>query len=290
MLNFQVSGTTKICGIIGDPVEHTISPAMHNAAFKEMSLDYVYVPFKVHKPDLAEAVAGLKALNIRGMNVTIPHKVSVLAYLDEVDELARYTGAVNTIVNRDGYLKGYNTDASGFIHALEAEKIESQGQSVIGIGAGGASRAISILLADKGADLTILNRHPDTARELAFRLSGIFRKNIKALELTRQNLESVLYRSKILINTTSVGMSPDQEVSPVPVDLLRPGLVVVDIIYNPIKTRLLIDAQKRGSKIIGGLEMLVQQGAAAFELWTGHPAPVEIMRKAGLKAMGINEG
>jgi shikimate dehydrogenase len=289
MLNFEITGKTQICGIIGDPVEHTISPAMHNAAFREIGLDYVYVPFKVRKENLADAIRSLKALNIRGLNVTLPHKVSAMAYLDDIDELARYTGAINTIVNREGYLKGYNTDAPGFINALAAEKVQLAGKNVIIIGAGGASRAISFILADKGAELTILNRHSEAAQDMADRLSGLFRKNMQALELNRQNLEAVLDRAQILVNTTSVGMFPDSTVSPVPASLLKPGLVVVDIIYNPLKTKLLEEAEKQGAKIVGGIEMLVQQGAAAFELWTGQPAPVEIMRKAGLKAMGKNE-
>jgi shikimate dehydrogenase len=289
MLNFDVSGKTQICGIIGDPVDHTISPGMHNAAFKETGLDFIYVPFRVKKEYLADAIKSLKALNIRGLNVTLPHKVNAMAYMDEIDDLARYTGAINTIVNQDGYLKGYNTDASGFIKALAAEKVQPEGKNVIVIGAGGASRAISFILADKGANLTILNRHPETAQKLADRLSGLFRKNIYALELNSQNLEAVLDQAHLLVNTTSVGMYPESDVSPVPSSLIRPGTVVFDIIYNPLKTHLLAGAEKQGAKIIGGIEMLVQQGAAAFELWTGQQAPARTMKKAGLKAMGKNE-
>jgi shikimate dehydrogenase len=289
MLNPEITGKTRICGIIGDPVAHTISPAMHNAAFRELGLDFIYLPFRVHKEDLAEAVRSLKALDIRGVNVTIPHKVDVMSCLDDIDEMAAYTGAVNTIVNNDGYLKGYNTDASGFIAAISAEKVNPEGKQVVIIGAGGASRAISFILADRGADLMVLNRHPEAAQVLADRLSGLFRKDVQAMELSRQNLEAVLSRAQILVNTTSVGMAPQPDVSPVPVELIKPGLLVIDIIYNPLNTQLLKDAKKRGARIIGGIEMLVQQGAAAFELWTGRPAPVAIMRKAGLKAMGNNE-
>jgi shikimate dehydrogenase len=289
MSDLNVTGKTRICGIFGDPVEHTISPAMHNAAFRELGLDFIYVPFRVRKEDLGDAIRSLKALNIRGVNVTIPHKVGAMSYLDDVDELAGYTGAINTIVNSDGYLKGYNTDASGFIKALAAEKVNPEGKNIVIIGAGGASRAISFILADKGAVLTVLNRHPEAAQAMVDRLSGLFRRDMQALELSRQNLEAVLEHAQILINTTSVGMAPEATFSPVPLDLIKPGLIVVDIIYNPLKTRLLEGAEKKGAKIIGGIEMLVQQGAAAFELWTGRPAPVEIMRKAGLKAMGKNE-
>jgi shikimate dehydrogenase len=243
----------------------------------------------VKKEHLADAIKSLKALNIRGLNVTLPHKVNAMAYMDDVDKLARYTGAINTIVNQDGYLKGYNTDASGFMKTLAAENVQPEGKNVIVIGAGGASRAISFILADKGASLTILNRHPETAQNLADRLSGLFRKNIYALELNSQNLGAVLDQAQILVNTTSVGMFPDSDVSPVPASLIRPGTVVFDLIYNPLKTHLLAEAEKQGAKIIGGIEMLVQQGAAAFELWTSQPAPTGIMRKAGLIAMGKNE-
>ena len=158
MTNQAISGKTRPCGLIGDPVEHTMSPAMHNAAFARMGLDYVYAPFRVKKDDLAQAIAGMRALNIRGLNVTIPHKVNVIPLLDELDSLAEKIGAVNTIVNDDGVLKGYNTDASGFLQTLQERGIEPEGKRVVVLGAGGASRAISFILAESGARLVILNR------------------------------------------------------------------------------------------------------------------------------------
>ncbi len=282
-----ISGKTKLCGIIGDPVEHSMSPAMHNAAFKELGIDYVYLPFRVKKEDVGKAIAGMKALNIKGLNVTIPHKVAVLQFLDKLDTLAEKIGAVNTIVNDDGVLSGYNTDAAGFLQALLEKGFEPKGKKVVILGAGGASRAVSFILADRGAQLTILNRRLelDWATELASRISQTFGKEVKALELTRENLLRALDKADILVNTTSVGMSPDTDQTPVNVELLRPDLVVYDIVYNPIKTRLLREAKIAGAKTISGIDMLVWQGVLAFEKWTGQKAPVELMRKEAIKQL-----
>ncbi|MFH1031924.1 MAG: shikimate dehydrogenase, partial [Chloroflexota bacterium] len=176
----NISGKTKLCGLIGNPVEHSMSPAMHNAAFKEMGLDYLYFPFRVKKEDLGKAIEGMRALGIRGLNVTIPHKVVVIEFLDELDGLAKKIGAVNTIVNNDGKLKGYNTDASGFLQPLLEKGINPRDKSVVVLGAGGASRAISFVLADKGAHLVILNRRVAGAKELAGRISETSGKEIEA--------------------------------------------------------------------------------------------------------------
>ena len=205
-----VSGKTRVCGLIGDPVEHTMSPVMHNAAFRELGIDYLYVPFRVKKEELGRAIEGMRALHIKGLNVTIPHKVAVLQFLDKLDPLAEKIGAVNTIVNEDGVLTGYNTDATGFLQALLERGIKPEEKNVVILGAGGASRAISFILADKGANLVILNRllELDWAQELAGRLSQIFTKEVPALELNRENLEVALGKADILVNATSVGMSP----------------------------------------------------------------------------------
>jgi shikimate dehydrogenase len=269
-----VSGKTKICALIGDPVEHTMSPPMHNAAFRQLGLDYIYVPFRVKPEDLAAVVAGFKALNVRGFNVTIPHKVTVTSLLDTLDPLAEKIGAVNTVVNDNGKLTGYNTDATGFLQALLQQGMEPDGKNVVILGAGGASRAISYILAENGAGLTILNRlqELDWAVDLAHRISEDFGKEVRALELTRENLTNVLAGAAILINATSVGMTPDEGASPVPADLLRPELVVFDIVYNPIRT-------------VGGIDMLAWQGALAFEKWTGQQAPLDLMRREVVKAM-----
>ncbi len=282
-----VSGKTIVCGVIGDPIEHTMSPVMHNAAFKKLGIDYLYVPFRVRKEELEKAIAGMRALNIRGLNVTIPHKVEVISFLDKVDPLVEKIGAVNTIVNDDGVLTGYNTDATGFLQALLERGVEPKGKNTVILGAGGVSRAISFILAERGAHLVILNRQLelDWAEELAQRISQIFNKEIKALVLNEGNLAEVLERAEVLVNATSVGMSPNIDETPVPARLLKSGLTIFDSVYNPVKTRLLREAEAAGVKAIGGLDMLVWQGALAFEKWTGQKAPLELMRGEAIKAL-----
>jgi shikimate dehydrogenase len=282
-----MSGTSKICGIIGDPIAHSMSPAIHNAAFDKLGLNYFFVPFRVKKEELGRAIAGVRALNIRGLNVTIPHKVAVIPFLDKLDPLAQRIGAVNTIVNDDGVLTGYNTDATGFLQTLLERGSEPKGKNVVILGAGGASRAISFILAERGAHLVILNRllELDWAEELAGRISQVFKKEAKALELNEENLAKVLAKADILVNATSVGMSPNIDETPVSPDLLRPSLTVFDIVYNPLKTRLLREAEAAGAKTISGVDMLVWQGALGFELWTGAKAPVKLMRETAIKGL-----
>jgi shikimate dehydrogenase len=284
-----VTGKTKICAVVGDPIEHTISPAMQNAAFEARGLDYFYVPFRVEPRELERAIQGVRAMHLHGLNVTIPHKVAVLALLDELDDMAENLGAVNTIVNHDGRLKGYNTDAAGFYQALLNEGIIPQGKNITILGAGGAARAVSFILADKGANMTILNRDERRAVNLADSLMRLFRKEVVVGGLPQRNLKRILANTEILVNTTSVGMLPQSGSSPIPFGLIKKGQVVFDIIYNPEKTALLMDAEEAGAKIIGGIEMLVHQGAAAFELWTSQKAPVDVMRRAALKAMTQNK-
>jgi len=287
----KITASTKICGLIGDPVEHSMSPAMHNAAFAASGLDFIYVPFRVKKERLVEAIGGMRGLNIRGLNVTIPHKVAVIPFLDGLDELAGKIGAVNTIVNEDGRLTGHNTDAGGFLRALAESGIKPAGKKVIVLGAGGAARAIAFTLAGNGASPLILNRELefDWAVSLAGQLEQAFKIKVEALELNDANLEAALRPADILVNATSVGMSPGTNETPVPRRLLKPELAVFDVVYNPRKTRLLAEAGAAGAVTISGLEMLVWQGALAFEMWTGHKAPVALMREEALKALGANE-
>tara|TARA_B100000315_G_C14593015_1_gene596994 strand:- start:7242 stop:8117 length:876 start_codon:yes stop_codon:yes gene_type:complete len=287
MKEFITSAKTKVCGLIGDPVEHSMSPVMHNAAFRELGLDYLYVPFRVKKEEIGKAIDGMRALNLRGLNITIPHKVAVIPLLDELDPLAEKIGAVNTIVNNDGVLRGYNTDASGLLQSMWTNGIEPRDKNIVIIGAGGASRAVTFILADKKARLVILNRiqELDWAKELANRITQTFRQKIEALELTRENLAKVLNKADILLNATNAGMSPNTEETPVDADLLRPELVVYDIVYNPSKTRLLREAEMINAKTIGGLDMLTWQGALAFQMWTGRKAPVELMKREAAKLL-----
>jgi shikimate dehydrogenase len=291
MSNTGISGTTKLCGVIGDPIEHTMSPVMHNAAFRETGLDYVYTASRVRSEELGEAIRGMRTLNIRGLNVTIPHKVAVIPFLDEVDVLAEKIGAVNTIVNDNGVLKGYNTDASGFLQALLEKGVDPQGKRVLVLGAGGASRAVSLALGERGARLVILNRleELDWAHELAARIGRLFDTEVKSGELTRDNTAEALVETDILVNTTSVGMSPETDRTPVDADLLRPGLVVFDIVYNPLKTRLLSEAEAAGAETIRGIDMLAWQGALAFEKWTGVQAPVDLMKREAIRLLEKHE-
>lgn len=291
MRDNTISGKTKLCGVIGDPIEHTMSPVMQNAAFREKGVDYLYASFRVKPAELGKAIAGMRALNIRGLNVTIPHKVTVIPFLDKLDPLAEKIGAVNTIVNEDGVLKGYNTDASGFLQALLEKGIKPEGKDVVVLGAGGASRAISLILADQGAHLVILNRLEefDWAEELAGRISQTFNTEVKARELNRENLTKTLKKADILVNATSVGMSPDTDRTPVDSDLLRPGLVVFDIVYNPRETRLIRESEAAGAETISGVEMLVWQGALAFEKWTGQKAPADLMRQEAIRLLEEHE-
>jgi shikimate dehydrogenase len=287
----SISGKTKVCGIIGDPIEHTMSPVMHNAAFRELGLDYVYVAFRVKRDELVQAIEGMRALNIRGLNVTIPHKVNIIPLLDSLDPLAEKIGAVNTVVSKDGILKGYNTDASGFLQALLDKEVTPEGKNVVILGAGGAARAISFILAEREANLVILNRleEMDWAEELARKISSVFGKEVRALELKEANLRTALEKAELLVNATSVGMNPNINSTPVPARLLRPGLVVFDIVYNPIRTKLAKEANLASCETVMGLDMLVWQGALAFEMWTGKKAPVGLMKKEAIKVLKSHE-
>ncbi len=291
MSDKEISGKTKICGLIGDPVEHTMSPVMHNAAYKKLGLDYIYIPFRVEPEQLAPAVDGLRALNVSGFNVTIPHKVSIIPMLDGLNPLAEKIGAVNTVVNKDGELRGYNTDAEGFLRALLEKGVEPDGKNIVVLGAGGAARAVTYILAERKSSLTILNRRQelDWAEAIAELIKEDFGKAVKVLELREDNLAEALEKADILVNATSVGMSPAGSESPVPAGLLKAGLVVFDVVYNPVVTRLLGEAKAAGAQTIGGVDMLAWQGALAFEKWTGREAPLDLMRKEALKMLESHE-
>ncbi|MCX6003650.1 MAG: shikimate dehydrogenase [Chloroflexi bacterium] len=286
-----ISGKTKICGVVGDPIEHTMSPVMHNTVFKTLGIDYIYVPFKVKSSELRQAIEGMRALNIRGLNITIPHKVAVMRFLDRIDPLAEKIGAVNTIVNDEGILTGYNTDAGGFLQALLEKDINPAGKKVLVLGAGGAAKAICFILAEHGANLVILNRklELDWAQDIAHRIEQNYTANVRADELNKKNLEQTLTNIDILVNATSVGMSPNTDETPVDAKLLCSDLVVFDIIYNPFPTRFLREAKTAGAKTIDGLEMLVWQGALSFEKWTGRKPPVDLMRQSALRLLQRNE-
>jgi shikimate dehydrogenase len=275
-----ISGKTRVCGVIGDPIEHTLSPIMHNAAFKALKLDFAFLVFKVKVADVEKAVSGMRALGIHGLNVTMPHKSAVINYLDEVDQAAKAIGSVNTILNKDGRLFGFNTDGVGALQALRENGVEPRGKKVLLLGAGGAARAIAYTLAREADELVILNRTAKQAAELANLLKQTFDRKVVADTLSPNAIKDTLQDSDVLINATSVGMKPNANQTPVAFEWLRPDLAVMDIVYNPVETKLAKDAKAAGAKVVSGFEMLIYQGAASFEIWTGHSAPVEVMRHA----------
>ena len=287
----MTSGKTIVCGIIGDPIEHSMSPVMHNAAFQALGLDYAYVPFKVKSLELRKAIEGIRGLNIKGVNVTVPHKIAVMQFLDRVDPLAEKIGAINTIVNDAGILTGYNTDAAGFLQVLHERSIELAGKRVLLLGAGGAAHSIGNVLAAEKVKLIVLNRMQKiaTLKDFARRLAQFYGADVKVEELTNENLKKAITDVDIMVNATSLGMSPDNDQTPVPAELLHANLTVFDIIYNPLPTRLLREAKAAGAKTIDGLEMLVQQGAVSFEKWTGIKAPIDVMRKSVESILRQNE-
>lgn len=253
-------------GVIGHPIGHSLSPLMHNAALDHAGVDAVYLAFDV--TDLAGAMAGVRALNIRGLSVTIPHKEAVMDYLDEVDPRAGRIGAVNTVDNRDGWLTGYNTDAAGAMAAL-SEIVDVGGADAAVLGAGGAARAIGFAIREAGGRVTILNRSREKGEGLAKAIGAAFRP-----------LSDFRGRDYgVVVNTTSVGMHPDINEIPVPETELHDGMAVMDIVYNPLRTAFLAAAEKRRCRTIDGLAMFVRQGAAQFERWTGQTAPVGLMTR-----------
>jgi shikimate dehydrogenase len=263
---------TDIYGVIGYPLAHSLSPVMQNAAFFEKGLNAIYLAFETK--NLEDALKGIRALGIKGVSVTIPHKSSVIPLLDQVDDLAKRIGAVNTIVNDGGRLFGYNTDALGALEALK-EKTEVFGKTCLILGAGGAARAIGYILKKHGVDLTLANRSHARGKELADFLECPFIPLEKATDI----------QVDLLIQTTSVGMYPNDDESIVSSDALNPGTVVMDIVYNPIETKLLATAKDRGCVTINGLGMFIRQGAEQFRLWAGLEAPVETMMSAVEEAL-----
>lgn len=277
----EITGKTKLCCLIGDPVEHSLSPIMHNAAFKALNLNYVYVAFNVNKNRLKDAIKGIKALGIHGINVTTPHKMAIVKFLDKLDESAIETKAVNTILNTESKLIGYNTDGIGAINALKNNGILLKNKKVVLLGAGGAARAIAFSLIKNGCELTILNRTLSKAKKLVKELKKKFKSSkISYYKLSNENLKKELSNANILINATSVGMRPKENESPVKKEFLKPDLCVFDIVYNPLETKLLKDAKSIGAKVINGLEMLLYQGAISFKIWTGEDAPIDVMKNA----------
>ena len=257
---------TELYGVLGNPVRHSLSPLMFNAAFTHENINAVYLAFE--SVDVEGAIKGMRALGIKGMSVTIPHKSSVIPLLDEIDPLANDIGAVNTVVNKGGRLIGYNTDAAGALMALE-DAVEVTGKNCIIVGAGGAARAIGYILKKHDVNIAVANRSEERGRMLANSLGSRY---INLEQLENENPD-------ILINTTPVGMTPNAGSCPVPENVLKQGMTVMDIIYNPRRTKLLNIASDRGCRVVDGLGMFIYQGAEQFRLWTGQEAPVKLMKR-----------
>ncbi len=271
------SGTTRVAAVIGDPISHSLSPVIFNAAFEAAGLDWVFVAHQVPAGETARALDGVRAMGIAGLSVTMPHKDAAFAAVDEVTAEARVLGAVNCVENRDGYLVGHSTDGAGLIAALAAEGVPVDGQRCVVLGAGGAARSVIAALARAGSEVTVVNRSADRARAAAA-LAG---------ERGRGGEQADVASASIVVNATSVGMGGEGLV--VPADLLSPDQAVVDLVYHPVETPLLTAARARGARAIDGVGMLVHQGALAFRLWTGVEPPIEVMNGAARAALGERE-
>jgi shikimate dehydrogenase len=283
MKDSSINSATGLYCIFGNPVRHSISPFMHNAAFAEAGINAVYLAFE--PASIAEAVSAVKALEIRGASVTIPFKIDVMRHLDEIDPLAGSIGSVNTIINRNGTLTGYNTDGYGAVLAIEQCGITLKGMTFMVIGNGGSARAIAFTLAERKAGVIIAGRNENRIKALA---DDIRHKSPAARSALLKEIDSSFMESvDVIINTTSVGMAPDTESTPLDPALIASRHVVFDIVYTPRETSLLASAKKLGCRVIYGVDMLVLQGARQFELWTGKKAPVETMRRAAHRHLSI---
>jgi shikimate dehydrogenase len=269
---------TKLCIIIGNPIEHSLSPAIHNAAFSALGLNFAYTAHRVE--DVEAAVKGIRALGIRGASVTIPHKLAVIPFLDEVDPVASWIGSVNTIVNEGGRLTGSNTDGEGAMKALREAGVKLPGKRVLMIGSGGAARAVGFTLAAKAklGSLTILGIIEPELKKLAGDIAEKTPIKAKGRRMKDEVLAEEIRKADLLIQCSPVGMHPKVDETPVPAKLLRKDLIVMDIVYNPRETRLLREARETGAQTIPGLEMFLNQAVLQFEKWTGKPAPTEVIR------------
>ncbi len=275
----EIDAHTGFCGVIGNPVEHSLSPAIHNAAFKNLGLNLVYLAFRVEA--IGEAIRGLRALGgFRGASVTIPHKVSAIPFLDEVESTARHIGAINTIVANQGRLTGYNTDATGALRALRGGAGSLAGKRVVILGSGGAARAIAFALAGEPglAGVALLGMDGNERSILSADLRAKTSLTVAEAPLDESTLRKTIPDAQVLIHCTPIGMSPKTDASCVPAALLHAGLAVMDIVYNPRETQLLKDARRAGCVTIPGLEMFLHQAVAQCELWTNQTAPADIMR------------
>lgn len=275
-MTITINGKTKITGIFGWPVEHSLSPLMHNSAFNKLNLNFVYLPFPVKPSELKSATAAIRSLNLVGVNVTVPHKENIIMYLDELDEYANKIGAVNTVLNDNGKLKGFNTDAYGFMLSLKEKKIKVTDKKVLLLGAGGAAKAVAAVIeTEKPKGFLVYDINKEKSQKLS--------KKFKCIPVSKDEIPLILKDIDLLINATPVGMST-KDGTPIALDGVKKTLFVYDLIYNR-KTKLIKDALSRGLKACDGLSMLLYQGVRAFEIWTNRKAPIVAMRSSLVKQL-----
>ena len=275
-----ISHNTQLCAVIGNPIAHTLSPAIHNAAFEFLDLDFIYMACPVE--DVKGALAGMRAIkNFRGMSVTIPHKIDVMKYMDEIDTTDRKIGSINTVVHEQDRLVGLGTDGAGALKALTDGGVAIDGKHILMLGAGGAARAISFTLAlkTKLKEISILDINETQLQGLKTDLEAGTDAVVKSGLMNENALASEMEKADLIIHCTPVGMHPNVDASVIPPELFRPEQVVFDIVYTPLETKLLADARSRGLRVIPGVEMFINQAALQFERFTGVDAPVEVMRR-----------
>lgn len=282
----SISVNTQFCAVIGNPIAHSLSPAIHNAAFEALGLDFVYVACRVE--DVKGALAGMRALgNFRGMSITIPHKIEAMKYVDEIAEVDRSIGSINTIIHEGDKLLGFGTDGPGALKALAEGGVEIGGKNVLMLGAGGAARAISFTLARKAgpAEIALLDINDSLLEGLTNDLKQGTDTAIRSERLTERSLAAAMTKAEVIVHCTSVGMHPKEDASLIPPELFRPGQAVLDIVYTPFETKLLAEAKARGLKVVPGIEMFVNQAVLQFERFTGASAPVEVMRRVVMERL-----
>ena len=281
----KIDGKTRICAVIGNPVEHSLSPALHNAAFACRNLNLCYVAFPVE--DLVSAMAGVRGLNLLGLSVTIPHKVAILPYLDEIEDTAGRIGSVNTVLHEAGRLVGYNSDGMGAVRALQEAAVPLANTKITILGSGGAARAVAFTLGKEIAlrEMTLLGIEDEEGKRLVEDLEKALPFPVRWEALRPETLRRHIPDADGVIHCTPVGMSPHAEQSLLDRQLLRPGQFVFDIVYNPMKTRLLREADAAGCRIVSGVEMFIHQAVFQFELWTGQTAPVDCMRRVVMESL-----
>ena len=282
----MIDTKTQLCAVIGNPIEHSLSPAIHNVAFDHLGLNYVYAAFRVE--DASSAIAGIRGLGIKGISVTIPHKVEVIKHLDEIDKIADKIGSVNTIVNENGSLKGYTTDGTAAVRSLKEKGVDIDGKRILILGSGGVARAIAftLIMQERIASIVIGGIIQKEIDKLVQDISST-KKNFQAkgFIINEKSLEKQLQDIDILIQCTPIGMYPKINETPVPKRFLRNSLVVFDVIYNPLKTHLIRDAEEKGCVVVSGIDMFIYQAVLQFELWTGKLAPVKVMKEALLEKL-----